>query len=257
MKRALSRKNLWEAAPAPVKALVGRALNVVPLPYVLGRRYRDWYAFLEEAERWDAERARQYQFRQLTRILTLAYHASPFYREHFQAVGFEPGDFKDLDDMAALPTIDKETVRANADRMLTRPVDHASIDHVSTSGSGGTPLTFYMEPGRSPVEFAHLTSSWRRAGYRPGDVLAVLRGQVVPRNRHGVHHRYDPLLRYHYLSSFHLTPEQMARYVEVLHRIRPRFIHAYMSSLFMLCRFMRLSGLTFPESVRPTGTPRS
>lgn len=250
MKRAMSRKNLWDAAPAPVKAVVGRMLNLVPLPYLLGRRYREWYAFLRTAERWNVERARAYQLDQLRRILGIAYHKSPFYREQFRSVGFEPADFKDLSDMERLPTIDKETVRANADRMLTVSATPAALDYVSTSGSGGVPLGFYMDPKRSAVEFAHLSLSWGRIGYRPGDVMGVIRGQVVPVDRRGLHHRYDPLLRYHYFSSFHLTPEQMRRYVETLHRIRPRFMHTYLSSLFLLCRFMRHAGLTFPDSVR-------
>jgi phenylacetate-CoA ligase len=250
MKRAISRKNLWERAPAPMKAVVGSALKLVPLPYLLGRSYREWYAFLRVAERWDTERAREYQFDQLRRILTLAYHKSPFYREQFRSVGFEPGDFKDLGDMERLPTIDKETIRANADRMLTVPVTQTSVDYVSTSGSGGVPLGFYMDSARSSVEFAHLSYSWGRIGYRPGDVVGVLRGQVVPLDRCGVHHRYDPLLRYHYFSSFHLMPEQMTRYVDMLHRIQPRFMHSYLSSLFLLCRFMHHSGLKFPVSIR-------
>lgn len=250
MKRAISRKNLWDRAPAPVKAVVGRALKLVPLPYLFGRGYREWYAFLQVAERWDAERARQYQFEQLQRILTIAYHKSVFYREQFRSVGFEPGDFKDLSDMERLPTIDKETVRANADRMLTAPMTRTSVDYVSTSGSAGVPLGFYMDSARSSVEFAHLSYSWGRIGYRLGDVMGVLRGQVVPLNRRGVHHLYDPLLRYHYFSSFHLMPEQMGRYVETLHRVQPRFMHSYLSSLFLLCRFMSHSGLKFPGTVR-------
>jgi phenylacetate-CoA ligase len=250
MKRAISKKNLWELTPAPIKAVVGRAAAFIPLPYLLGRRYREWYAFLQVAEWWDAERARQYQFEQLQRILAIAYHKTAFYREQFQSVGFEPGDFKDLSDMERLPMIDKETVRVNANRMLTVPVTQTSVDYVSTSGSGGVPLGFYMDSARSSVEFAHLSYSWARVGYRPGDVMGVLRGQVVPLDRRGVHHRYDPLLRSHYFSSFHLMPEQMSRYVELLHRIQPRFMHSYLSSLFLLCRFMKHSGLKFPDSVR-------
>ncbi len=250
MKLALSRKNLWERCPRPMRRLAGAALTPIPLPWLLGGRFRQAYQFVQESQWWDEERIKQYQLERLKAIVTLAYERSDFYRELFQGVGFEPGDLKQPADLLGLPRIDKHIVRENLHRMLTQPSTLPSVDYMSTSGTGGTPLSFYIGADRSAVEFAHLASSWARVGYRPGMRLAVLRGQIVRPDRSGLYCQYDPLLRSYTYSSFHLTAEHMHRYVSHMHRVRPDYLHAYPSSAFTLARFMHENNLSFPSSVK-------
>lgn len=250
MKRALSRKNLWEASPPVFKAVVGRALRMVPIRYLLGMDFARRYEFLQDAQWWDTERIRDYQLKRLKRILTLAYESTEYYRESLQSVGFEPGDFKEISDLAGLPTINRNTVRANLHRMMTKPADHRTVDYVTTSGTGGSPLALYMDSTRHAPEFAHLAVSWLRVGYRPGMPMAVLRGKPVPLDRSGMRHCYDGIMRQDYYSSFHLCPEQMRLYVRHMHKARPAFLHAYPSSAYTLSRFMANEGLSYPPSVR-------
>lgn len=250
MKRAFSKKNLWDKTPKPAKALIGSLLSVVPLPWILGRDFRRYYQFALEADRWDVERIREYQRQQLRRILTLAWAKTDFYRESFRTVGFEPGDFRELSDLSKLPTIDKAVVRENWQRMLTRPVTSPGVDLVTTGGTSGEPMRFYMSSSRHAPEFAHLTSSWQRVGYRPGDSMAVLRGRLLKESTNGMYYEYDPLFRHHYYSTFHMTPDDLRRYVRHINEVRPSFLHAYPSSLFALAKFMCTEGLTFPTSVR-------
>jgi len=250
MKKAFSRKNLWEMTPACLKGVLGHVMSALPLPWLLGRRYRQWRRFLEEAQWWDSEQCRAYQFKRLKDIITLAYESTEFYRESFDDVGFEPGDFKELKDLSGLPMIDKAIIRENLDRMLTSPPAKSGVDYVTTSGTTGNPLPFYMDSSRHGVEFAHLSLSWGRVGYRLGSPMAVMRGTPLELDRTGIHHRYDPLLRHHVYSSFHLTAEEMHKCVAHMHAVHPGFLHAYPSSAYILCRFMAAEGLEFPESLR-------
>jgi phenylacetate-CoA ligase len=250
MKRALSRKNLWDKVPAPGKAAIGSVLSQVPLPYLLGREFRRWYRLVGDADRWSAERAREYQLTELRRIVTLAYEKTAFYREAFAAVGFEPGDLKQLEDLQRLPTIDKTTVREHWERMLTCSVTDSRVDMVTTGGTSGEPLRFYMGSARHAPEFAHLTSCWKRVGYRPGDVFAVLRGRVIKQPTDGMYYEHDPLLRTHAYSTFHMSPGDLRRYLEHMNQVRPDFIHAYPTALMALARFALSEGMPFPSSIR-------
>jgi phenylacetate-CoA ligase len=220
----------------------------VPLPWLLGGDFRRWYRFACEADRWDAERAREYQLAQLRRILTVAWERTEFYRESFKKVGFEPGDLTQPEDLQGLPTIDKATIREHWQRMLTRPITDPDVDLVTTGGTSGEPLRFYMSSSRHAPEFAHLCMVWKRMGYRPGDVMAVLRGRVIPQARGGIHHEYDPLLRHHYYSTFHMAPDDLRGYLRHMNSVQPRFLHAYPSSLFALARFAQSEGLSLPVS---------
>lgn len=250
MKRAFSKKLLWDMTPKPAKAVVGTLLSAVPLSWILGRDFRRWYDLALEADRWGAEQVQKYQLHQLRRILSLAWERTDFYRESFRSVGFEPGDLKSISDLLKLPTIDKSVVRENWERMLTRPITSAGVDLVTTGGTSGEPMRFYMSPSRHAPEFAHLTAAWRRIGYRPGDTMAVLRGRLIKEATNGMFYEYDPLLRHHYYSTFHMAPDDLKRYARHINEIRPSFLHAYPSSLFALAKFMLAEGLSFPDSIR-------
>lgn len=250
MKRALSRKNLWDKAPAIAKSLIGKALSLAPLPHLLGRDFRRWYTFASAADRWDAERTRNYQLRELRRILTLAYERTEFYRASFTSVGFEPGDLKQPEDLQRLPTIDKATIRQEWKRMLTRPTTDPDVDMVTTGGTSGEPLRFYMSSSRHAREFAHLCACWRRVGYSPGDTMAVLRGRLITKKRTGMYYDYDPVLRHHYYSTFHMTPPDLRGYIRHIQESRPAYIHAYPTALVALARFAICEDIALPTGLR-------
>lgn len=250
MKVSFSRKNLWEKAPPVVKAVVGRGLSAVPLSWLLGRRFRAQRRFLRQADRWSAEQAGAYQLQRLREICRLAEDGSSFYRAHFAAAGFRAGDLHDLGNLDRLPTIDRDTVIANAEAMCALPPAGRDVDFVSTGGTSGRPLRFWQQAGRSAVEYAFLVTSWQRAGFSLGMPMAVLRGRVVEPDRRGLRHQYDPLLRHHYYSAFHLTDENIARYLDHIATIGPCFLHVYPSSAAALGRFCRRHDRRPPGNIR-------
>ncbi len=250
MRRARSLKNLWDDVPLCVRSTLGRGLGLVPLGLLLGREFQNSRAFVREAQWWPAGRAREYQLARLREMLTLAYEHTEFYRRAFDSVGFRPQDLRTLDDMTRLPTIDKSVVAENLADMCTRSVDARDVDYISTGGTSGTPLQFYIDASRSSVEYAYLTTSWERAGYRLGMPMAVLRGRMVKPDRNGLCHEYDPILRHHYYSSFHMTDDNMARYLRHVRGIGPCVLHAYPSSAHALAGHMLAAGEPAPHNIR-------
>lgn len=250
MKKAISKKNAWENAPAWFRAAVGPVLSRIPTAWLLGQAFRAHREFVDQADRWPAQRARQYQLHRLGQVLRLAYEKSDFYRGHFEKAGFEPGDLKSLEDLSRLPTIDKSVVVDNLEAMCTQDAGGPGVDYVSTGGSGGRPLRFYAPASRSAVEFAYLLACWERAGYRLGMPTAVLRGQVVAKMRGGMHCEYDPILRRHYYSNFHTAPEHLERYLAHIARLGPCALLAYPSSAAMLARFAAGQKVQAPRNIR-------
>jgi phenylacetate-CoA ligase len=250
MKRAWSRRNLWSSAPAPVKSAMGSVIGHLPPAWLLGRRFRDNLAFVREAQNWSRDRSLAYQVDRLRSVLQLAYERTTYYRQAFVAVGFHPSDFRSPDDLRGLPTIDKRTLRRSLPEMCTVRPTARHVDYVSTGGTGGEPLSFYTGSGRSAIEYAYLVASWERIGYQPTAPMAVFRGRLVPPGSDGLRHQYDPLLRHHYYSAFHMSDLDMRRYVEHVRSIGPCFLHLYPSAGVTLVQFMRRSGLPPLTNVR-------
>jgi phenylacetate-CoA ligase len=250
MKKALSRKNLWDKTPPSLKSMFGRGLGLIPTAWLLGKNFRASCRFVKEAQWWPAERARQYQLNKLREILKLAYEKTRFYRREFDTIGLHPEDLRNLDDMNGIPTIDKQVVIGNLADMCTRSIKERDVDFGSTGGTSGTPLHFYINANRSAIEYAYLTTSWARVGYKLGMPMAVLRGRIVQPDRSGLYHEYDPILRHHYYSNFHMTEENMDRYLEHIGSIGPCMLHAYPSSAHTLAKSVLAKGWKNPNNIQ-------
>ncbi len=239
MKRALSKKNIWDSIPSSVKERLGPVVRIFPVERFLGKEFRQNWAFVSGAQWWSADQARAYQLERVRHIVTLAYERSHFYKRIYDSISFCPGDLKCLSDVEKLPTIDKSTVVDNLSEMSTRSTDGRDVDYVATGGTSGRPLRFYIDVSRSATEYAYLTCSWLRAGYRLGMPMAVLRGRVVKRDIKGLCHEYDPILRHHYYSNFHMTEANMEKYLNHIAHLGPCTLHAYPSSAFVLAKYLQ------------------
>ena len=248
MKSALSRKNLWDRAPASVRSVAGRVLGMLPPKYLIGQRFRKQLAFLNDAQWWSADRAAAYQLAELRRICTIAASKTGYYWGVFAAAGVDPSTLT-FDSFRRLPTLNADLVRAHIDDMCAEPVNSSGVDYITTGGTGGKPLRFYINASRSQIEYAYLVASWQRAGFSLGTPLAVFRGRVVRAGADGVHHEFDRALRQHNYSGFHLSDDELRRALAHVSGIGPCFLHAYPSSAATLARFIRRSGLEAPRNL--------
>jgi phenylacetate-CoA ligase len=247
--RGPSRKQLWENTPPRLKALLGVGLRRIPPEVWFGRRYRETAHLVRASDKWPAEKARTYTLERVREICDHAYRHSPYYQRTWRSIGFEPGDLRSLEDLAQIPCLDVDTVRAHRDEMRCRP-HRDRVELVSTGGTGGRPLQFHINADRSPIEAGHLITHWSRAGYRPEIPLAVLRGRVVQPSASGLRHIYDPLLRHHHYSNFHMDDASMGAYLRHIANIGECFLHVYPSSAAMLARFARRTEFPIPKNVR-------
>lgn len=244
------RRKLWQKTPLRVRRAVRNAIGLLPAPMLLGKPFRQQLDFIEAAQHWDADQARAYQIEQLMHICQWAYERSPFYREHFDTAGFEPRSLSSLEAFVALPTIDKNTLRDQLERMCTVSPRSTGVDFVSTGGTGGIPLNFYIGANRSAIEYAYLVSSWRRTGYDFEYPMAVLRGRPVHPDKQGLRHEYDPTLKFHYYSNFHTADEELLSYIEHIRTIGPCFLHVYPSSAAALARCLQRNNIAPPANIK-------
>lgn len=246
----LDRKKLWEQTSPLAKKLVSGFFRVLPAKTAFGKKFNNNIKFLSFVEWWSSEQIRQYQLERLYEILQIAYEKTKFYRQMFDSVGFNLNNFNTLDYLRKLPTINKQTIIDNLSDMCTKNINEGDVDYVSTGGTSGTPLHFYINAGRSAIEYAYLMASWQRAGYKLGMPMAVLRGRLVKPDKNGLYHEYDPILRHHYYSSFHMNDENMAKYLEHISTIGNCFLHVYPSSASALAKFVLRCSRQAPTNIK-------
>ena len=227
---------LYEAAPQPVKSLAGRAYRAIPASMRYGADYTRFQQEAREVEDWGAETIRRYQITALRDSL-LAAAKAPFYAAQFAARGVDPAKFEALEQLADYPLLTKQDLILQREQMVNPELDAKQRLYITTGGSSGVPVGFYLHKGVSrPKEQAYLEAQWSRRGYRLGDRVAVIRGGVTSSKAGGDISYFDATRNWLILSSYHLTLERLPEYVAALNRFRPQHLHAYPSAALMLAR---------------------
>lgn len=234
---------LYEAAPQPVKSLAGRAYRAIPASLRYGQSYTRFQREAQAVQTWDAETIRRYQVAAVRESLIAAAKA-PFYAKRFAVCGVVPEKFESLEQLADYPLLTKQDLLLHREEMVNPEFDASQRLYITTGGSSGVPVGFYLHKGVSrPKEQAYLEAQWSRRGYRVGDRVAVIRGGVTSSKARGGISYYDATRNWLILSSYHLTLERLPEYLAALRAFRPQHLHAYPSAALMLARGLEQTGM--------------
>lgn len=233
-------RDLYDQAPVPLQHLVTTGYGARELRRRYTGGFRESLYGLERRQWWSPDRLRADQDERLRAMVRHCADRVPHYRDLFRRCGIAPGDIRTVEDLAALPTLDKETVRADPDRFVPEPRPRGLI-HQTTGGTTGTPLRSVAT--RRAVQFNYATYEARArrwAGVRFGDRLATFQGQpIVPAGRFdGPLWRRNLAFNQLYLSVYHLSDETLPRYVEALARFAPRVVAGYTSAVHRVAQHL-------------------
>jgi len=226
--------SIWERTYSH-GSMTSKALSLLPSYRV----FRKTYKFLKKSQWWSKEQLEEYQLQQLSKLLNHAYENVPYYTKVFDDLGLKPEDIQDINDLQKLPFLTKDIIRENSGDLKARNYSKDQFEHVVTSGTTA-PLGFYYEKGVSRArEWAFIKTQWDRVGYRFTDKSVVLRGYTIESGDESKFWEYSLFRRWLILSAFHMSEENLPKYVEKIRRFKPKFIQAYPSTITILARFMK------------------
>ncbi len=238
--------SVYERLPRGPKWAAGFVYRQLPESFRRGQSYREFKALAEEGEGWDSRKIHDFQFEELRRVLVHAQEHCPFYQQRFRQSGFDASRFSSFDDLAKCPPLEKRDLLQHRDEMVSRALPESARLYITTGGSTGVPVGFYLQRGISrPKEQAFLESMWKRAGYFDGARLALLRGQVTSSRAAGAISSYDATRDWLMLSSYHLSPERIPVYLRELEQFRPDLLYVYPSSALQFVEYLQAAGKTW------------
>ena len=170
-------------------------------------------------------------------IFRKAYDKSSFYNQLYTNVGIKKEDIKSTDDIKKLPIITKEDVKQHAEEMVVCPRWKLLKNH--TSGTTGTPLMVYEDWPSIWREQAYFYCYRKRCGYKYGQPIVSLRGNLG---------KADTFLKVHisntlYLSSYNINEKNAELYHQKIQAHNPVAIEGYPSSLFRLASLFQDKGI--------------
>ena len=241
-------RGLYVRSPGWVKRITSPALALVPIQLRYGATYRRFRQDIRRSES-DADFVAQYQIHRLRSLVQSCIEYSPYYRELFRKVYGSIPSIEDYSfaDLQRLPLLEKDTIREDPESFLVK--DRSEMDIVSTSGSSGKPLRFYLDKNRSVKEWAFINHLWSRIGYQPGQRRAVMRGVLI-NNVDVDPWEFDPAMNELRLSPFHLTPKIMDLYLGLIQRYKITYLHGYPSAIYILAKHAQNVGWGYGVNLR-------
>jgi phenylacetate-CoA ligase len=195
---------------------------------------------LKETDKWDKEKLLAYQRKQLQKLLEHAVKHIPFYSDIHLASN-DP--FKNLE---KFPTIDKKTIQNDSKAFMADNIQRKDTYYVTTGGTSGNSLGFYLDNSTYGREFAFVMTGWRRVGFVPGDKVISLRGVEFKNAGKGVYWQDNPIYNMIEMSPFHMSEENMPKYIDKIKKIKPKYLHGYPSAISILARYVEKKVEKFP-----------
>ena len=225
--------------PNWTRSLIGGLYRRIPVAWRMGRTYRETQDVIRESEYWPLARHRVWQWTRIQETLRLAYDHVPFYRRRFDALGIRPEDLRSFDEFQRLPFLTKAEVKEHLGEMTSTAIPRWKWLATTTGGSTREPLRFYQLKGVTrSKERAFIHDMWGRFGYRPGLRAVQIKGRRVGRPDRGCFWEYEPIQNILEMDSHYLVESNLAAYVKAIRAFQPEFLIGYVSSVYLLARFL-------------------
>jgi len=199
---------------------------------------------LERSKKFSKAEMDDYREEKLQTLIQHSCHTVPYYKALFSELGLTPDDIRSPDDLRILPVLTKEVVRMNKEKMLSSAVRQKDLIPVRTSGTTGTPLSFWWTKEGAAREFAFVWAR-RREGVSFDDPFATFNSRmVVPiRQNQPPFWRHNRVLKQTLFSIYHMNENALELYVKTLSRSNFRYYVGYPSAIYTIASYMIEQGL--------------
>lgn len=239
--------SLYLKLPRPIQnlALSGYGANLYRQRFIGGvaNEYQGNMTILGEPTETDF-------YCQKTRLQQLIAHCKeyvPFYQPLLRNV--DPTKITNSDLENILPVITKADILANQTAFLSiHPQHKHSLKTANTSGSSGTPLTISYTDEARRINYKIYESALKYLGCSYRSKSTTLAGRILYEAPGRSPDRYDYFNNTQYMSSYFISEESIAHYVDALNRWKPEFIDAYPSAIVELVKLAKACNLPFTFS---------
>ncbi len=204
---------------------------------------------LDRSQWWRKEELAAYQQKKLAALLSHACTHVPYYERIWRDLGLSSGELESPSLLRKFPILDKVVIRQNCRDLHVREIEQYEVKENSTSGSTGESLFFLVDLSHSVwsgaagfrgYEWCRVSPFEREATLWGARFDAPPRKSLVDRLRLWTR----PLL---FLSSYDLSQQTMAKYVQELVAYGPRLLTSYPSPLEVFAEFCIARGIGIPS----------
>ncbi|OGW62141.1 MAG: hypothetical protein A2V83_00015 [Nitrospirae bacterium RBG_16_64_22] len=195
--------------------------------------------FLEKSQWWRPEDLRRLQVERLKALVESAKRETTFYGERLQDV--KAGQIRSVDAISEVPFLRRADLQERGEEIRSRRRE--GVTRMSTGGSSGQPVSFYVDQIRMGWNEGARLRSHRWFGIEPGEREVVIWGSPIELTRQDrMRTIRDRILGSLLLSAFEMSDRTMERYDKMIRAHRPRKIYSYASSIALQAEYVLSTG---------------
>jgi len=108
-----------------------------------GGSYRQYFDIIKSNLLLTEEQLVAYQNERLRKIIRIALHDVPYYREVYMNEGIAINDIQSIDDLSNIPFLEKKQIRKQPVSLVSDKYNTKKLLVIHTTGTTGTPLNIY------------------------------------------------------------------------------------------------------------------
>jgi phenylacetate-CoA ligase len=180
-------------------------------------------------ERRPIEELRIIQNKKLKRLISHAYQHVPFYRNLFQKNNLHPGDIRTIDDLYKIPIIEKADFSEHdpSHFLGNRIKNTKNLKHISTSGSSGNILNFFVDSKYNQLRKAQFLRPYVSNNIGLRNSVLWFRGR--PETSKRLHQKIGFLNDHQYYSG--LDPKVQ---LSIIQQMKPKVMRGYGSTFQLI-----------------------
>lgn len=217
--------NVYNKMPLKIRNGIGLLYKLLPKKVKYGRFYNEYLLRIQNFSKDKGNEQEEVVRNILLNQVNYAIEEVPFYKK-FPAL-------KNINEIENFPVITKERIKENTSLFINRNLKHKGLKS-NTGGSSGEPFSFYIEQGVTrPKEVAHFDWFWGKYGYKAGDKVLMIRGKSLKNN---ADFEFQSIGNKLVISCYNLNRESIRAIHLKIKEFKPKFIHAYPSSLLIFTK---------------------
>ncbi|MDR2406751.1 MAG: hypothetical protein LBE13_01355, partial [Bacteroidales bacterium] len=197
-----------------------------------------------ERTKWSVEKNIEQQKIDLYETIIYSIHNIPYYREIANKKGINPSKETIFSDIQKFPILTKDIIREHFDELKSE-LPGVAVHTNTSGGSTGVPVQFLQDHYFRMKSLGLIFDEF--SGYEFGDKLIKLWGSErdIIQGSDKFRNKIANLLLYRQklLNSFRMSEQDMGIYVKKINKFRPKYMIAYVQSVYELAKFIEQKGI--------------